>query len=160
MKKMKFIMIMLCSIIVLSGCINKKEEVKENTDIKQEEIKEETKKEETSTPSGTVNTIIDSKKVAVKNSSYSYINAIDNYITLALLGTESSNIPANGTTCTITNKTTYNEECKALLNSITVRGSKPDSGSFKIVNYTVSEANLVFDGYTATYDGTNINVIK
>ena len=158
MKQMKFIMIMLCSIILLSGC-NKKEEVKENTNINQEEVKEETKNENT-TPPGTVNTMIESKKSAVKDSLYGYVDTIDKYIALAYLKNESSNIPADGTTCTITNKTTYNDECKALLNSITVSGSKPDSGSFKIGSYGVSEAKLVFDGYIAIYDGTNVSVVK
>ena len=156
MKQRNFIMVMLCSIILLSGC-NKKEEVKENTNIKQEEVKEETKNENT-TPPGTVGTIIESKKMSIRTSLRGYIDAIDNYITLAQLGTESSNIPANGTTCTINNKTTYNEECKILLNSITFRGTRPDSGTFKIGSYGVSEAKLVYDKYTAIYDGANISV--
>lgn len=156
MKQIKFLMIMFCSILFLSGCTNEKE----NIEIKQEEVKEETKTEETNIPPGTVNTIIESKKSAVKDSLYGYVDTIDKYIALAYLGTESSNIPADGTTCTITNKTTYNDECKALLNSITVSGSKPDSGSFKIGSYGVSEAKLVFDGYIAIYDGTNVSVAK
>lgn len=156
MKQIKFLMIMFCSILFLSGCTNEKE----NIEIKQEEVKEETKTEETNTPPGTVNTIIESKKSAVKDSLYGYVDTIDKYIALAYLGTESSNIPADGTTCTITNKTTYNDECKALLNSITVSGSKPDSGSFKIGSYGVSEAKLVFDEYIAIYDGTNVSVVK
>lgn len=141
---------MFCSILFLSGCTNEKENIE----------KKEEMKEETNTSSGTVNTMIESKKSAVKDSLYGYVDTIDKYIALAYLKNESSNIPADGTTCTITNKTTYNDKCKALLNSITVSGSKPNSGLFKIGSYGVREAKLVFDGYIAIYDGTNVIIVK
>ena len=60
---------MFCSILFLSGCTNEKENIE----------KKEEMKEETNTSSGTVNTMIESKKSAVKDSLYGYVDTIDKY---------------------------------------------------------------------------------
>lgn len=159
MKQMKFIMIMLCSIILLSGC-NKKEEVKENTNIKEEEVKEETKNENTNPP-GTVGTIIQSKKAIAKDSAYGFIDAIEQYIILTQLSTEydASVIPVDGTTCKKVSGVWNGNRCAEFVAVIKVKGSQPEDGSlFVLKDGTVTSATLVFSGYTTTYDGLNVNV--
>ena len=155
MKRMEFIMIMLFSIILLSGC-NKKEEVNENTGIKQEETKNET-----TTSPGTVGTIIEAKKATAKDTAYGYIDAIDVYIALSQISTEydSSVIPADGTTCKKVSGVWTGNRCAEFISAIKVKGNQPEDGSlFVLKDGTVNSATLVFDGYTTTYDGLTVNV--
>lgn len=141
---------------------NEQQEVNNIQQISPTTTQIETNKEESNT-SGTISVLEQSKRSAATDSAHAYIKQIDNYIAMsAALGSsyyDPNNIPVDGATCTITNKTTYNNECFELLNSITIEGSTPTSGSFKLVDNRISYAKLVFSGYTIEYDGDNFNII-
>lgn len=148
MKKMKFMIIMLCSIILLSGC-NKKEEVKEET------------KNENATPPGTVGTIIESKKSASENSAYTFVDTADKYIAFAQISTEfdTSVIPTDGTTCKKVSGIWTGNKCAEFVAAIKVKGSQPEDGSlFVLKDGIVNSATLVYGKYIAKYDGLTVNV--
>lgn len=114
--------------------------------------------------SPSLSTLEQTKIASTRDSAAGYIDQINKYMTLYSMQNNNNGdeikIPENGTICTVTNETVYNDECADFLNSILFYGSQPTEASIKIDNGKVSYAKMVINGYNIEYDGNKTNVLS